>query len=46
MDNKGFCPIEIQIYERFATSKIASLSGDEGLAKQRRSQVNFLQGEH
>ncbi|SMF46706.1 tetratricopeptide repeat protein [Pseudobacteriovorax antillogorgiicola] len=42
MDNKGFCPIEIQIYERFSTAKIADLAGDQHRAEQRRSQGELL----
>lgn len=42
MDNKGYCPIEIQIYERFSTAKIAEISGDHDKAKKRRYQGEIL----
>ncbi len=42
MDNKGYCPIEIQVYERFATAKVAEISGDSEKAKKRRIQGEVL----
>lgn len=42
MENKGYCPIEIQVYERFATAKIADLQSDTALYQQRRNQGRIL----
>ena len=42
MDNKGYCPVEIQIYERFSTAKISDYEGDKAKAKQRRTQGDLL----
>ncbi|NRA65564.1 MAG: hypothetical protein HRU19_13835 [Pseudobacteriovorax sp.] len=44
MDNKGYCPIEIQIYERFASAKIADLQQDPSKGTERRKQGEILVG--
>lgn len=41
-ENKGFCPAEIQLFERLATAKIAELKGDHAIAEQRRTQARLV----
>ncbi|MCX6128438.1 MAG: hypothetical protein NTX25_05155 [Proteobacteria bacterium] len=42
MENKGFCPPEIQLFERLATARIAELQGDKILKEQRKSQARLV----
>lgn len=42
IDNKGYCPIEIQIYERYALAKISDLSGDKAKCVERKAQGTVL----
>ncbi|TWW12156.1 hypothetical protein E3A20_03440 [Planctomyces bekefii] len=42
LDNKGTCPLEIQIYELLSTAKIAAVRGDQAEAETRRTRANGL----
>lgn len=44
MENKGYCPLEIQIYERYATGHIFDIQGKGQEAEQRRNQASLLVG--
>lgn len=41
-ENKGFCPAEIQLFERLATAKIAEMRGDRATAEQRQAQARLV----
>lgn len=42
LDNKGTCPLEIQIYELLATAKISETQGDRAQAENRRLRASGL----
>ena len=42
LENKGFCPPEIQLFERLATARIAEAHNDRATAEQRRSQAKLV----
>lgn len=42
LESKGGCPVEIQIYEFLATSRIAELDGDPSLAISRRARADLF----
>ncbi len=42
VENKGFCPPEIQLFERLATAKIAEIRGDLHIANQRFTQASMV----
>ena len=45
IDNRGFAPPEIQIYENLATAKLSDLKGDKSEALSRRSAAHALTSE-
>lgn len=42
VESKGFAPLEIQLYEKFASGKLAELDRDENAATQRRHQGRLI----
>lgn len=42
LDNKGVCPLEIQIYELLSTAKISSAQGDHAQAETRKTRASGL----
>ena len=42
LDNKGTCPLEIQVYELLATAKISSAQGDTAQAESRKTRASGL----
>lgn len=42
MENKGACPVEIQIYELLATAKISDAQGDRPQAESRKTRASAL----
>lgn len=44
IENKGYCPVEIQIYERLASASILEMQGASEEAEQRKNQSSLLVG--